>query len=385
MKVLNFGKQTWKRPSDWIQIPDPQEDEILMLYPVRATDNNFAVKVQGAYTIDWGDGTIENYNSGDQAEHSYDYNTLNAPLDNAGCKQVIIKIKPQAGNNITNFTLNLTLASGKPNNSILEFKGNLPYFNSSNMYYLFYNQYLLKSVYFYNFPKLTLFRNIFSGCDIKNFNFNIFKNTSGVLDSALRGINYIKDYEITIDTTKYAYLGYVFSNKYAPIKINIVGDNPNCIFSRTFQCQLIEEINIQGKLYTNALSYMFYGCNELEKIDGIENIVVTEASSFDYCFYQNNNLKKIEIDMANATSAIKFIYACKALQKIKLINIPKINIDIMYSNLTREQLIDIFNSLPDASGDSTSPTLTITGCRGVVDLSDNDKAIATDKNWTLVT
>lgn len=102
-------------------------------------------------------------------------------------------------------------------------------------------------------------------------------------------------------------------------------------------------------------------------------------------FYQCSALKKIVCDMSNATDATNFIVYAYSLQELKLTNIPKINIDIKYSNVTREQFLDIFNSLPDASGDSTSPTLTITGCRGVVDLTDDDKAIATNKNWTLVT
>lgn len=48
----------------------------------------------------------------------------------------------------------------------------------------------------------------------------------------------------------------------------------------------------------------------------------------------------------------------------------------------REGLVEMFRSLPTIT---SAKTITITGNPGVDDLTEEDKAIATDKGWTLET
>jgi hypothetical protein len=66
-------------------------------------------------------------------------------------------------------------------------------------------------------------------------------------------------------------------------------------------------------------------------------------------------------------------------------NLASYNNDIYIgkSKLSVFKLTELFNKLDDLTG-SDSKTLTLTGTRGVVELTDQDKQIATDKNWTLV-
>ena len=60
------------------------------------------------YTVDWGDGTVENVACGGTTEHSYDYATYDvaeATLSTRGYKQAVIKVTPQEGANLTLFWL----------------------------------------------------------------------------------------------------------------------------------------------------------------------------------------------------------------------------------------------------------------------------------------
>jgi hypothetical protein len=57
----------------------------------------------------------------------------------------------------------------------------------------------------------------------------------------------------------------------------------------------------------------------------------------------------------------------------------KYNISYANCKLSRSAIVDIFNGLATATR-----TITITGNRGIADLTSGDRAIATDKGWTIV-
>ncbi len=371
----NGGK--WRKPSDWLNLPTPQEDEIVMLYPVRPIDNAFAVKVQGAYTIDWGDGVVENYNSGDQAEHSYDYNALNAPIDNTGCKQVIIKIKPQPNNTITNFKVNPT--NDITANSIRAIKLNTP--NLVGDRYMFIYQRELEDVMFLS-HNLTSLSDIFYDTSVKKLYLNT-KNIKSFFE-AFRKSNML---DVTVDITNADDIQFMLAEtSIRNLTLINRGSIPKKVKGLLLSSD-IRNINLIGNKIIVAdntdLNYTFY--NDFTQQCILENLSYAKGISH-YGMYANNKyIKNIELDVGNSTNLKFFVYKCYSLRKLTLKNIPKTDIDIKYASLPREELIKLFNALPDCSGDSTSPTLTITGCRGVPDLTDDDKAIATDKNWTLVT
>ena len=97
----------WVRPFEWLPLPDNIDgvEKVSILNAVFDTDSEFVTFVcQGAYTVDWGDGVVEDYASGVRAEHKYDYSNVNlnsATVSKFGYKQCIITITPQAGNNLT--------------------------------------------------------------------------------------------------------------------------------------------------------------------------------------------------------------------------------------------------------------------------------------------
>lgn len=94
----------WVAPADWIQLEEPNDNEILLL----ASDINpyyaFVVNVTGGYTVDWGDGTVDNWASGAIASHTYAVGTGQAC--SRGYTTFKIRIYAQApANNITMFIM----------------------------------------------------------------------------------------------------------------------------------------------------------------------------------------------------------------------------------------------------------------------------------------
>lgn len=111
LPAANKGYQPWTRPSDWLALPTVNvgDQKVVALAAVFANGPNiFAVQVNGAYTVDWGDGTVENVAAGTQRNHTYSYAGLPANNTTEGWKQVIVTITPQSGQTLTSVTMNVT-------------------------------------------------------------------------------------------------------------------------------------------------------------------------------------------------------------------------------------------------------------------------------------
>ena len=94
----------WQRPTDWLPMPASQADRVNILVAVYDHDSNFcafSATIVGGYTVDWGDGTVENVASGAQAQHNYLYSAVAGTDSTLGYRQAIIKIYPQAANSFT--------------------------------------------------------------------------------------------------------------------------------------------------------------------------------------------------------------------------------------------------------------------------------------------
>lgn len=102
----------WVRPTEWLALPDNVDgvQKVSILNAVFDTDSEFvAFQCQGAYTVDWGDGVIENFATGVKAEHKYTYSNSALNSDtvvNFGYKQCVITITPQASYDLTTVDLN---------------------------------------------------------------------------------------------------------------------------------------------------------------------------------------------------------------------------------------------------------------------------------------
>lgn len=166
-------------------------------------------------------------------------------------------------------------------------------------------------------------------------------------------------------------------------------------------CSSLEEITINAPI-TESLNYMFRFCSKLTTINGnLGSSFTTSSQTFEGCYSLKtlptmswasctninnlfNSARSISIlPTINLPSTVTTINSgftdCNLLTKLTVTNLKQ-TCSLANCRLNRDDLVALFTSLATVTG----KTLTITGNRGVPDLSAADKLIATGKGWTLV-
>lgn len=133
-----------------------------------------------------------------------------------------------------------------------------------------------------------------------------------------------------------------------------------------------------------SISSMFQYCYSIKEVI-LPNITLTActtmASMFNYCYnLETVNLGGWSIPAMTSTAPSTFLGNCYSLKNILGITIPALNISLTKANsLTHESLLVVLNALP-----STGTTRTINIVTANINrLSATEKAIATNKGWTL--
>ena len=125
------------------------------------------------------------------------------------------------------------------------------------------------------------------------------------------------------------------------------------------------------------MTYMFWQCKELTDAPLIDTSKATTMESmFCYC---SNLLTVPSLDIGNATNLRDMLYSCPNIEAIHIINIGA-DLDISSSTkLTREALLEIIGNLKTVT---TTKRLRM-GSTNLAKLTEEDKAIATNKGWSL--
>lgn len=93
-----FQNTSWVRPTDWLSLPNPTGlERVYALVAILPGTTPISFVAQGSYTVNWGDGASNAYDSNQKAEHLYDYSSYdptNTTLCSRGYKQAIVQIIP---------------------------------------------------------------------------------------------------------------------------------------------------------------------------------------------------------------------------------------------------------------------------------------------------
>lgn len=145
--------------------------------------------------------------------------------------------------------------------------------------------------------------------------------------------------------------------------------------------QRLEECGVTLDLRTYNSSYCFYYCSSTEypKLD------ISRNGNMGSMFY-GCEMQKLELICGASTSfSSSTLSSCTNLTELMLEGVLKTNgLNVSSLKLTHDSLISIINTLYDYSTYTGTTTWKVTlGSTNLANLTDAEKAIATEKGWTL--
>jgi len=355
----SMGSNAWTRPTQWLTLPTigSTEQKMVALFAVFPTtakeySNVCEFRLSGNYTVDWGDGSaVENITSNVSALHTYSYTALSSTTDTTrGYRQAIITVTPQSGQNITSILLNR-------NDSGNHFSG----------------QWLEISINAASLATLTV-----GDTTRKPLLESVILKNNAIISAGNTFANCVKLQNVDLSFTS--------------LLTGATGTFSGCIALQT-----VPLFNLSS--LTNATS-MFNSCYSLQTVPLFNLSSLTNATSM---FLSCVSLQSIPLwNLAALTIGTSMFSGCTALQSIPAFNFAaltttttmfgtpitslayvyasfKVTISFASSRLNRQALIDLFTNLATVTGQ----TITVTGATGAASLTAADKAIATDKGWTV--
>ncbi len=130
-------------------------------------------------------------------------------------------------------------------------------------------------------------------------------------------------------------------------------------FAYMFDNSLIKNAGTVDCSSTNSLDNAFFNATSLKTIERL--ILHERITSYSYCFANTSLLQDITVEGTIAGTGI-FLSA--------------------HTGLTHDSLMSFINALKDYSDTATTKTITF-GATNLAKLTDSEKAIATQKGWTL--
>lgn len=327
----------WVRPTEWLPLPDNVDgvQKVSILNAVFDTDSEFVAFVcRGAYTVDWGDGTVENFADNTKAEHKYDYNNANLnsnTVSKFGYKQCVITITTQAGNNLAVINLNTyhstigTNASYSLTTGFLDIRINSLYctnliIGSSSNYVIhsMLEQCLIGEL------AVTTFTNLFYNCFVLQS--VTIKDTSNVShfkmmhcnNYALQKMPLYTFRSAGVDVNNMFYCCYSLIETYPIVIQSLINDTASSYVF--FNCKSLKYINLSINSSINySLSGLFSGCTSLEEIE----LTLTGNGKITalYSTFQSTRIKESPVmDTVMCTIFENTFYGCDRLTKLQTYN-----------------------------------------------------------------
>lgn len=150
--------------------------------------------------------------------------------------------------------------------------------------------------------------------------------------------------------------------------------------------------NLKSATSTQAMettgNEVFNGCTALERAkiaDGTTTLgycIFDGCKALKYVYLPSSITTATNSNLTTTSSSYYAFYNCTALEDVQLGQDWNMSLRLNVSNnITVDSMVAMFNSLKDLTGD-TAKTLTL-GSTNLAKLSDEQKEIATSKNWTL--
>lgn len=325
--AIRVFEDTWVRPADWLTLPSVSsgENKVVGLHAVFPGSGNFcAFMIDGAaYTVDWGYGSPENFNSGVIAYHRFNYDDYPGTECSRGYRQAIVTITPQSGQTFTgniNFHqlhnqsnlstpitqgwLDVTVSAqsalailfGKPTTTYYSWPYLLeqftmvgPHASMTSANSMFRNALRLRQV---NIPETF-------GASVTNCSY-MFENC--------RSLRVAPSFNTAMVTLFSNMFMNCFNLRSIPQYDTGIGTDFSNAFYNCYQLQSVPLLNMQSATTTSS---MFYGCISLTEVPNFNlKSLITGTAMFRGC----NQLASIpDFNTSGATTLWEMFYDCNAL------------------------------------------------------------------------
>lgn len=427
--AVSVSPAMWVRPKDWLTLPDVTgQQRMVGLVRIDNTDSNYlALTCSGAYTVDWGDGTVTNHAAGSIAQRQYTYSSIpNTGEATLGYRQVIVQVYPQTGN-LTSISLNQKhnyVGGSAPAGAWLDITVNAPSLTSfvcggstnsnarllercqilshslTSCQNMFLNCTGLRSVPLFDTASVTNMTNMFAGCasltEVPLFNtaavttmasmftncrslltvplFNMSANTSMANMfqncSSLTAIPAFNTSNVTSFTNAFAN---VYGVTEMPALDYSKGINCSSLFIGMSALKTLPVVNLTAATAANSIIQDCWSLPKFEATGG--SLVTTWQNAFSNCL----SLSTISGFSAAGVTSASFVPSVSGLSTPHTYNVAGINATISFANcrLSAAAINTIFTNL---SNTGSGKTVTVTSNPGAATC---DQSIATAKGWTV--
>jgi surface protein len=342
--------QPWYRNPSWLPLPTvlSSEQKFVGLHAVYPNANFVSMLVSGAYTVDWGDGTIQNFSSGTQANYEYsfsdaDLNNTNAPVTFQDSTDTVTRNSHGYTNGMTVSFSSITTTTGIVAGQIYYVVGAttntfqvaatlggsaLPLTDDGTGIILPYKQAIVTVT-----PQ--------AGQSITSFNLNVrnpsFSNAyaAGWLDIAL-SFPSCTTLQMGAQTPS---VRMIFE------QVSLINVQAVTSFSNLFRnCSLLRSIPVINSLNVTNTSSMFNTCTALETVPLFNT---QNAQNMTLMFNNCRSLTSVPLlNMSSATDASNMFATCSSLQTVPLFNFPATlsSTASMFTGCTSLQTVPLFNT-----------------------------------------
>jgi len=323
----------WARPADWLALPaiTQAESKFVGLHAVFPDANYLSLSASGAYTVNWGDGVVENFASGAVASHVYDFNNaaLNGTLTSRGYKQAIVTVTPQAGQTFTMLNLDQrhptvhAVAAVKYSSQWLDIAIAGPSLNSLTIALANPNvrPAMLEQVKLYQ-TAITNFGSLFAGCRALA-SLPVFQTAGATsFSSTFSGCYCLK--ELTeINASSCTNFSSMFNSCYNLVKAPVMDTSAGTNFANCFDtCYSLVYVPNYNLASATSLMAMFNACRALRENPVFINTgnVTSFAQLFNGCY----SLKKFKsFDTSKGTDFSSMFNGCASLEEVELFDTSK--------------------------------------------------------------
>lgn len=206
-----------------------------------------------------------------------------------------------------------------------------------------------------------------------------YDDTENVTDmtSTFRGCNRLTSVPL-LNTGNVTTMYYMFYNCGKLVTIPQFNTNKVTDMSGMFNgCYALTSVPQLNTSNVTNMENVFYGCKKLTTVPLFNTSKVTTMSQM---FWHCSELQTVPAyDCSNVTNMNNIFASCRSLKSVLMTNIG-VSLNISSSTLfERSDLLVILNNLQTV----TSTKVLTMGATNLAKLTDEDKAIATNKGWTL--